>query len=98
MDRPNFNCIKYDTQTEIEDLRLYIKDLNEYVNFLEKQQSEQLILPSVVNCVYAVTERDNYGEQLLKQVFANRVQAVEYLKEQGLTETNIYEINEIELD
>ena len=47
MERPDFNCIKYDTQTEIEDLRLYTKDLNEYVNFLEEERNKQLALCKV---------------------------------------------------
>ena len=47
MKRPDFNCIKYDTQTEIEDLRLYTKDLNEYVNFLEEERNKQLALCKV---------------------------------------------------
>ena len=63
------------------------------------QATEQLFdLYSVVNCVYVVTERDNYGEQLFKGVFANKEKAIEYLTEDGLTESNIDEINEIELD
>lgn len=71
-------------------------------NVIEKiwqiKSKQQLLIHSVVNCVYVVTERDNYGEQTFRQVFAKREQAVEYLKEQGLIETNIDEINEIELD
>jgi hypothetical protein len=47
--------------------------------------------------VYVVTERDNYGEQLFRQVFSNKEQALEYLAENGLKESNIDEINEIEL-
>ena len=55
-------------------------------------------LTDVVNCVYVVTERDNYGEQLFRGVFANKEKAIEYLAEDGLEESNIDEINEIELD
>lgn len=55
-------------------------------------------LSGVVNCVYVVTERDNYGEQLFRQVFAKKEQAVEYLSKQGLKAGNIDEINEVELD
>lgn len=63
------------------------------------QATEQLFdLYSVVNCVYVVTERDNYGEQLFRQVFAKEEQAIEYLDKQGLKAGNIDEINEIELD
>ena len=63
------------------------------------QATEQLFdLYSVVNCVYVVTERDNYGEQLFRQVFAKKEQAIEYLAKQGLKAGNIDEINEIELD
>ena len=67
---------------------------------LQKLRSEikQLTLTDVVNCVYVVTERDNYGEQLFKGVFANREKAIGYLAEDGLKESNIDEINEIELD
>lgn len=59
---------------------------------------KQLTLTDVVNSVYVVTERDNYGEQLFKQVFASRDKAVGYLAEQGLKEGNVDEITEIELD
>ena len=48
--------------------------------------------------VYVVTERDNYGEQLFKGVFSTREKALQYLAEDGLKESNIDEINEIELD
>ena len=58
---------------------------------------KQLTIPDVINCVYVVTERDNYGEQLFRQVFSNKEQAFEYLAEDGLKESNIDEINEIEL-
>ena len=68
------------------------------INALEKLIAEQLTLTDVVNCVYVVTERDNYGEQLFRQVFAKEEQAIEYLSKQGLTADNIDEINEIELD
>ena len=67
----------------------------DYVKWLE---NKALTIPFVVNCVYVVTERDNYGEQLFKGVFANREKAVKYLSEDGLKESNIDEINEIELD
>jgi hypothetical protein len=62
------------------------------------EMNQGLTLTDVVNCVYVVTERDNYGEQLFKGVFANREKAVEYLAEDGLKESNIDEINEIELN
>ena len=65
---------------------------------MQKYADQQLILSGVVNCVYVVTERDNYGEQLFRQVFAKEEQAIEYLSKQGLTADNIDEINEIELD
>ena len=52
----------------------------------------------VVNCVYVVTERDNHGEKLFKGVFSTREKALQYLAEDGLKESNIDEINEIELD
>jgi len=48
--------------------------------------------------VYVVTERDNHGEQLFKGVFSTREKALQYLAEDGLKESNIDEINEIELD
>ena len=48
--------------------------------------------------VYVVTERDNYGEQLFKGVFSTREKALQYLAEDGLKESNIDEINEIELN
>jgi len=48
--------------------------------------------------VYVVTERDYHGEQLFKGVFLNRQKALQYLAEDGLKESNIDEINEIELD
>ena len=64
----------------------------------KEAKEELLYLFGVVNCVYVVTERDNYGEQLFKGVFANREKAVKYLSEDGLKESNIDEINEIELN
>jgi len=63
-----------------------------------RSEIKQLALHDVVNSVYVVTERDNCGEQLFKQVFANRDKAVGYLAEQGLKEGNVDEITEIELD
>ena len=66
--------------------------------FLEVEKLINLPISGVVNCVYVVTERDNYGEQLFKGVFANKEKAVEYLAEDGLKESNIDEINEIELN
>ena len=51
-----------------------------------------------MNCVYVVTERDNYGEQTFKGVFENKEKAIEHLAENGLEESNIDEINEIELE
>jgi len=47
MKRPNFNCIKYDTQTEIEDIRLYLKDLNKYCTYLENQNKQLTITVAV---------------------------------------------------
>ena len=61
-------------------------------------KSEQLILSGVVKCVYVVTERDNYGEQLFKGVFSNKEKATKYLAEDGLKESNIDEITEIDID
>lgn len=55
-------------------------------------------LCAVVNCVYVVTETDNYGQQLFKEVFKTKEQAIKYLQKQGLKEDNINEINEIELE
>jgi hypothetical protein len=78
-----------------DNLELIYKDLN---RLTKSAISEQLTLTDVVNCVYVVTERDNYGEQLFKGVFANREKAIRYLAEDGLKESNIDEINEIELD
>jgi hypothetical protein len=72
--------------------------MNEVEEIVDKNVTEQLTLTDVVNCVYVVTERDNYGEQLFRQVFAKEEQAIEYLSKQGLTADNIDEINEIELD
>ena len=63
-----------------------------------QEQVKKLTISVFVNCVYVVTERDNYGEQLFKGVFANREKAIEYLAGDGLKESNIDEINEIELD
>lgn len=72
-------------------------DYYDLLDFAESYYKKQLTLTDVVNCVYVVTERDNYGEQLFKQVFASREKAVEYLSEQGLKEGNVDEITEIEL-
>tara|TARA_R110000822_G_scaffold155602_3_gene295406 strand:+ start:1176 stop:1460 length:285 start_codon:yes stop_codon:yes gene_type:complete len=66
---------------------------DDYVKWLEKAINYTCCCTEV----YVVTERDNYGEQLFRGVFANREKAVEYLAEDGLKESNINEINEIEL-
>jgi len=73
---------------------------NEVFNAMRKQISDlkQLTLTDVVNCVYVVTERDNYGDQTFKGVFKNKEQALKFLAKDGLTESNIDEINEIELE
>jgi hypothetical protein len=55
MKRPNFNCIKYDTQTEIEDIRLYLKDLNDYCTYLENQ-NKQLRIGGVVGSAVKKTK------------------------------------------
>jgi hypothetical protein len=73
-------------------------DYYDLIDFADSYHKKQLTLTDVVNCVYVVTERDNYGEQLFKGVFANREKAIRYLAEDGLKESNIDEINEIELD
>ena len=70
---------------------------DDYVEWLE-ESVKRLPMLDVGNCVYVVTERDNYGEQLFKQVFGKREEAVEFLKEQGLTETTVDEITKIDLD
>lgn len=80
---------------DLTDNQVSISVLN---NLLDEILPEQLRLYGVVNSVYVVTERDNYGEQLFKQVFANKDKAVGYLAEQGLKEGNVDEITEIELD
>lgn len=83
----NYGCLYEGTLNEEYSEETLLKDLK-----------EQLTLTDVVNSVYVVTERDNCGEQLFKQVFANRDKAVGYLAEQGLKEGNVDEITEIELD
>jgi len=70
----------------------------DFEEFYKKEVTEQLTLSGVVNCVFVVTERDNYGEQLFKDVFKNKEQAIEFLAKDGLWESNIHEINEIELN
>ena len=80
-----------------------IKELTEHkdlpwLQFAEDYYTKQLTLTDVVNCVFVVTERDNYGEQLFKDVFKNKEQAIEFLAKDGLWESNIHEINEIELN
>ena len=77
--------------------KMHTQDVLDALKRLQDRINE-LTIPVVVNCVYVVTERDNYGEQLFKGVFANKEKAIEYLTEDGLTESNIDEINEIELD
>ena len=75
-----------------------IADVKLWAETWQKEMELELTLTDVGNCVYVVTERDNYGEQLFKGVFSNREKAVKYLAEDGLKESNIDEINEIELD
>jgi len=75
------------------------REINEIYQALEGYvKAKQLTLTDVVNCVYVVTERDNYGDQTFKDVFANKEKAIEYLAKEGLEESNIDEINEIELN
>lgn len=76
---------------------LKIESLEWELKFLESEK-KQLTLTDVVNCVYVVTERDNYGDQTFKGVFKNKEQALKFLAKDGLTESNIDEINEIELE
>jgi hypothetical protein len=59
---------------------------------------EQLTLTNVVKCVYVVTETDDYGRQLFREVFLDKEQAKEYLAIDNLKEDNINEINEIEFN
>ena len=87
----------FNTETPLPKNQEYYTE-EEIVEAMQKYADQQLILSGVVNCVYVVTERDNYGEQLFRQVFAKEEQAIEYLSKQGLTADNIDEINEIELD
>jgi len=90
-----------DEEIDIENLKYEVEKLKEENQELQVELDtlkKQLTLTDVVNCVYVVTERDNYGEQLFKGVFANREKAIRYLAEDGLKESNIDEINEIELD
>ena len=62
-----------------------------------KELQEETAYPQSIS-VYVVTERDNHGEKLFKGVFSTRQKALQYLAEDGLKESNIDEINEIELD
>tara|TARA_R110002012_G_scaffold77085_3_gene194885 strand:+ start:2260 stop:2553 length:294 start_codon:yes stop_codon:yes gene_type:complete len=57
---------------------------------------KQLTLTDVVKSVYVVTETDNYGRQLFREVFLDKEQAKEFLAIDNLKEGNINEINEIE--
>tara|TARA_R110002020_G_scaffold463907_1_gene684221 strand:- start:91 stop:384 length:294 start_codon:yes stop_codon:yes gene_type:complete len=57
---------------------------------------KQLTLTDVVKSVYVVTETDNYGRQLFREVFLDKEQAKEFLAIDNLKEDNINEINEIE--
>ena len=69
----------------------------EIIEILHRDQKryhkEQLLLKTV----FVVTERDNYGEQLFRGVFSNREKAVNFLSTEGLDESNIDEINEIDI-
>ena len=94
---------KQEDEIRLKDLLdIYSKEeYKEIIEILNRDQKryhqEQLILSGVVNCVYVVTERDNYGEQLFRGVFAKKEKAIEFLAKQGLKTGNIDEINEIEL-
>tara|TARA_R110000822_G_scaffold161_5_gene777 strand:- start:148 stop:432 length:285 start_codon:yes stop_codon:yes gene_type:complete len=81
----------------VNELELIVEQQAKELHLIRSGQ-EQLILTNVVNCVYVVTERDNYGEKLFIGVFSNKEKAIGYLAEGGLKESNIDEINEIELD
>ena len=66
--------------------------------FAKQYHKEQLTLTDVVPSVYVVTETDNYGRQLFRDVFLDKEQAKEYLAMDNLKEDNINEINKIEFD
>ena len=60
MERPIYECIAYDLGNELEDLKKYKKDLEKYTDFLEEEQTEQLIIADVsprfsVSLVYLKT-------------------------------------------
>jgi transcription termination factor NusB len=63
------------------------------MDLLEEYHKEQLLFKTV----FVVTERDNYGEQVFRGVFTNREKAIKFLSKDGLTESNIDEINEIDI-
>ena len=48
MDRPIYECIAYDTGSELEDLKQYKKDLEKYTDFLEGERTKQLAIQGVV--------------------------------------------------
>ena len=48
MDRPIYECIAYDTGSELEDLKIYKKDLEKYTDFLESEQTKQLAIQGVM--------------------------------------------------
>ena len=76
-----------------EALPFELEQLQEY-----KDIKKQLTLTDVVPSVYVVTETDNYGRQLFRDVFLDKEQAKEYLAMDNLKEDNINEINKIEFD
>ena len=58
MDRPIYECIAYDTGSELEDLKVYKKDLEKYTDFLESERTKQLTIHRVVKSLPCEKCRD----------------------------------------
>ena len=58
MERPIYDCIAYDLDNELEDLRAYKKDLEKYTDFLENERSKQLALCEVMQPLIELSLND----------------------------------------
>ena len=76
MDRPFYECRDYDTGSELEDLKIFIKDLESYVNHLEEERTKPLILHDVM-------ARASYNKHRGWDVFSKKVVKYAYVQEDG---------------
>jgi len=72
MKRPIYESIVYDTGSELEDLRLFRKDIEDYADFLEKERNKQLALCEVSNQRETFNAWFVYLDELSENEYDNR--------------------------